>query len=120
MEFSDEVLKGALPRLARASIEEVFAAVGRSEIKASDVARAMYPDYREERAQQGSVKGIETGWFGLKNGDVVSVRKGGSRALVFGNVVVRTGGGHEMEMHIDTDEANAAGMQCGEILELIR
>lgn len=68
MEFSDEVLKGALPRLARASIEEVFAAVGRSEIKASDVARAMYPDYREERAQQGAGKAVETGWFGLKMG----------------------------------------------------
>src|SRR5256885_11919833 len=31
------------------SIEDVMAAVGRSEMKASDVARAMYPDYKEER-----------------------------------------------------------------------
>ncbi len=49
MEYTDEKLKGALPRLARASIDDVMAAVGRSEMKASDVARAMYPDYREER-----------------------------------------------------------------------
>src|SRR5438876_9965178 len=48
-EYSDEKLQGALPRLARASIEDVMAAVGRGEIKASDVARAMYPDYKEER-----------------------------------------------------------------------
>ena len=48
--YSDEKLTGALPRLARASVEEVMAAVGRSEMKASDVARAMYPDYKEERA----------------------------------------------------------------------
>ncbi|HEX9072668.1 MAG TPA: bifunctional (p)ppGpp synthetase/guanosine-3',5'-bis(diphosphate) 3'-pyrophosphohydrolase, partial [Pseudolabrys sp.] len=48
--YSDENLTGALPRLARASIDEVMAAVGRSELKASDVARAMYPDYKEERA----------------------------------------------------------------------
>ena len=41
--------QGALPRLARTSIEDVFAAVGRGEMKASDVARAMYPDYKEER-----------------------------------------------------------------------
>src|SRR5262249_41926063 len=40
-EYSDEKLTGALPRLARASIEEVFAAVGRGEMRPSDVARAM-------------------------------------------------------------------------------
>src|SRR3569832_1762549 len=48
--YSDEKLTGALPRLARSSIDEVMSAVGRSELKASDVARAMYPDYKEERA----------------------------------------------------------------------
>src|SRR6201994_3471689 len=49
IEYADDKLKGALPRLARASIDDVMAAVGRGEMKASDVARAMYPDYREER-----------------------------------------------------------------------
>ncbi|MGB8397484.1 RelA/SpoT family protein [Bradyrhizobium sp.] len=49
IEYADDKLKGALPRLARASIEDVMASVGRGELKASDVARAMYPDYREER-----------------------------------------------------------------------
>ena len=48
-EYADDKLKGALPRLARSSIDEVMAAVGRGEMKASDVIRAMYPDYREER-----------------------------------------------------------------------
>jgi (p)ppGpp synthase/HD superfamily hydrolase len=57
MEYADDKLKGALPRLARASIEDVMAAVGRGEMKASDVARAMYPDYREERvARYGAPK----------------------------------------------------------------
>jgi RelA/SpoT family (p)ppGpp synthetase len=65
--YADEKLKGALPRLARASVEEVMAAVGRSELKASDVARAMYPDYKEERAAAMAVKRkSESGWFGLK------------------------------------------------------
>jgi RelA/SpoT family (p)ppGpp synthetase len=65
--YSDEKLTGALPRLARASVEEVMAAVGRSELKASDVARAMYPDYKEERAAAMAVKRkSESGWFGLK------------------------------------------------------
>ena len=65
--YSDEKLTGALPRLARASIEDVMSAVGRSELKASDVARAMYPDYKEERAAAMAVKRkSESGWFGLK------------------------------------------------------
>jgi GTP diphosphokinase / guanosine-3',5'-bis(diphosphate) 3'-diphosphatase len=50
IQYADDKLKGALPRLARASVDDVMAAVGRGEIKASDVARAMYPDYKEERA----------------------------------------------------------------------
>lgn len=47
--YDDDKLKGALPRLARTSIEDVMVAVGRGEMKASNVARAMYPDYKEER-----------------------------------------------------------------------
>lgn len=49
IDYADDKLKGALPRLARASVEDVMASVGRGEMKASDVARAMYPDYKEER-----------------------------------------------------------------------
>ena len=69
IDYSDEKLQGALPRLARASIDDVMAAVGRGEMKASDVARAMYPDYKEERAAaQAAVLPTksESGWFGLK------------------------------------------------------
>src|ERR1700742_3266176 len=65
--YSDEKLTGALPRLARSSIDEVMSAVGRSELKASDVARAVYPDYKEERAAAMAVRPkSESGWFGLK------------------------------------------------------
>ena len=35
----------------------------------------------------------------------------GERGLVFDNVLVRSGSGHEREVHLDTDEGNAAG--CG-------
>ena len=59
IEYADDKLKGALPRLARASIEDVMASVGRGELKASDVARAMYPDYKEERmVRYGAWKGL--------------------------------------------------------------
>jgi len=59
LEYADDKLKGALPRLARNSIDDVMAAVGRGEMKASNVARAMYPDYKEERgARYGAKKGV--------------------------------------------------------------
>ncbi|NWG22817.1 MAG: bifunctional (p)ppGpp synthetase/guanosine-3',5'-bis(diphosphate) 3'-pyrophosphohydrolase [Pseudorhodoplanes sp.] len=72
-EYSDEKLQGALPRLARSSIEEVMAAVGRGEMKASDVARAMYPDYLEERAALAPPKS-EDGWLGLKKAKAVKYK----------------------------------------------
>ncbi|NEW90458.1 bifunctional (p)ppGpp synthetase/guanosine-3',5'-bis(diphosphate) 3'-pyrophosphohydrolase [Rhodopseudomonas sp. BR0M22] len=59
IDYADDKLKGALPRLARASVEDVMASVGRGEMKASDVARAMYPDYKEERiARFGGKKDV--------------------------------------------------------------
>jgi GTP diphosphokinase / guanosine-3',5'-bis(diphosphate) 3'-diphosphatase len=65
-DYSDEKLTGALPRLARASIDDVFVAVGRGEMRPSDVARAMYPDYKEERIAAVPPPKSESGWFGLK------------------------------------------------------
>jgi (p)ppGpp synthase/HD superfamily hydrolase len=73
-EYSDEKLIGALPRLARGSIEDVFAAVGRSEMRPSDVARAMYPDYKEERLAPTPVPHTEAGWFGLKRGKALKFK----------------------------------------------
>jgi GTP diphosphokinase / guanosine-3',5'-bis(diphosphate) 3'-diphosphatase len=59
IQYADDKLKGALPRLARSSIEDVMASVGRGELKAADVARAMYPDYKEERvARYAAQKGL--------------------------------------------------------------
>ncbi len=41
------------------AVNDVMAAVGRGEMKASDVARAMYPDYKEERvARYGAKKSL--------------------------------------------------------------
>ncbi len=62
----------------------------------------------------------QAAWFGLKDGDTVSVRKSGLRPVVFGDVVVRAGSSHDLELHIDTDEANAASIKNGDLLELIR
>ena len=73
MEYSDEKLEGALPRLARASIDDVMSAVGRSELRAADVVRAMYPDYRDERVTPMAPK-TESGWFGLKRAKSVKFK----------------------------------------------
>lgn len=51
--FSEEKLRGALPRLARASAEDVFAAVGRGEMFSGDVVKAVYPDFKDERRAGG-------------------------------------------------------------------
>ncbi len=72
-EYSDEKLQGALPRLARGSIDDVMAAVGRGEMKSSDVARAMYPDYKEERTAP-TPPPKESGWFGLKKAKAVKFK----------------------------------------------
>ena len=47
--FSEDKLRGALPRLARATAEDVFAAVGRGEMFSGDVVKAVYPDFKDER-----------------------------------------------------------------------
>ena len=58
--------------------------------------------------------------YGLRSGDIVSARKKGEREVTFGNIPVRSGDGHSLELHLDTDEANAAGISGGDLLELIR
>ena len=57
---------------------------------------------------------------GLKHGDQVEVTIDGKgvRDLIFRNVVIRVDPGFVTEMHIDTDEANAAHIEHGGLGEL--
>ncbi|MEG6615273.1 phosphate propanoyltransferase [Peptococcaceae bacterium 1198_IL3148] len=52
----------------------------------------------------------------LKDGDKVSVRAKGPRGIIFGDVLVRVSDNFKLEMHVDTDEANAVGLRNGDIL----
>ncbi len=63
--FSEAKLKSALPRLARASVDDVFIGVGRGEIFSTDVVRSVHPDFKEERRAGPAVPQNESGWFGL-------------------------------------------------------
>ncbi|MFH1182908.1 MAG: phosphate propanoyltransferase [Candidatus Moraniibacteriota bacterium] len=52
--------------------------------------------------------------YGIKNEDLVSVTCGEQRKVAFHNVAVRVMKGFKLTMHIDVDEANAAGLKvCG-------
>jgi propanediol utilization protein len=58
--------------------------------------------------------------LGINDCDTVSVRIDSlSRDLVFGDVTVRTAPDFTLELHLDTDEANAAGVCTGDLVELI-
>ncbi len=58
--------------------------------------------------------------LGVSDKEIVGVKLNTSRPLVFGDVVVRVNDNFALAMHIDTDEANAAGaagMVYGEIVK---
>ncbi len=57
---------------------------------------------------------------GVKDGDWVSIKIEGERGLIFDNVLVRAGAKHEKEVHLDTDEGNAAGCGPDAVCEIIK
>ena len=61
----------------------------------------------------------QAAFLNLNNGDLVSIKKEGVRALIFEKVPVRCGAGHQMELHLDLEEANAGGIKNGELLEIV-
>ena len=60
--------------------------------------------------------------LGLENGEIVSVEipTANGRNLTFGDVVVRVSPSYALAMHIDTDEANAAGMAPNTMGKIIK
>ena len=61
----------------------------------------------------------EAGAAGLKDGDYVSVRMGNERGAVLDKVKIRVDPSFSLEMHIDTDEANACQVKQGDIAEIL-
>jgi guanosine-3',5'-bis(diphosphate) 3'-pyrophosphohydrolase len=63
--FSEEKLKAALPRLARTSVDDVLAAVGRGEMFSGDVVRAVYADFKDVGRLTSGVAANGAGWVAL-------------------------------------------------------
>jgi GTP diphosphokinase / guanosine-3',5'-bis(diphosphate) 3'-diphosphatase len=72
--FTDDALRSGLPRLSQRTVEEVTAAVGRGELAAAIVVRAVYPNLetpepaknpRRARNRFDKVP-VEEGWFNLR------------------------------------------------------
>ncbi len=58
--------------------------------------------------------------YGVENGQIVSVKVSTpERSLVFGDTVVRVSTKYALAMHIDTDEANAAGCSGNVMGEIV-
>lgn len=56
---------------------------------------------------------------GVKDGDIVSVRADNERATVFDKVLIRVNDTFTLEMHVDTDEANACKIKTGDTVRII-
>lgn len=75
--LTEEKLAIALPRLARHSIEDVLAAVGRGEMVSGDVVKAVFPDFREEAVRAGPGAQGE-GWFGVPGAEKLKFKVPGA------------------------------------------
>ena len=61
-----------------------------------------------------------TGRAGVKDGDIVSVKADNERGTIFNQVKIRVDDSFTLEMHIDTDEANAAKIATGNTVTIIK
>ena len=61
----------------------------------------------------------EAAAFGLKDGDHVQIRIDGIKPGILGNVLVRAGKAHALDLHIDTDDGNAFLLQQGQMVTVL-
>jgi propanediol utilization protein len=59
-------------------------------------------------------------WYGVKNGDRMDLRISSSCSLVLADLLVRADATSKLEVHIDTDEGNAADLDHATKVELFK
>lgn len=57
---------------------------------------------------------------GVHDGDIVSVKADNERGTIFNHVKIRVHDSFTLEMHIDTDEANAAKISTGQTVSILK
>jgi putative phosphotransacetylase len=62
----------------------------------------------------------EAAHFGVKQGDLMKLRVGGDAGVTFNRVHVRIDERSRLNVHMDTDEANACGLHLAKEIELTR
>ena len=68
-------------------------------------------------ARHAHLTSREAAVFGVRDGDRIRVRTTGERPTVLENVLIRVNDAWKLQLHLDTDEANAAGAVCGAEVE---
>jgi len=58
--------------------------------------------------------------FGVRNGEQIKVSIDGPRGVILDHVIIRVSEGTLLEMHLDTDEANAADVAQGVVARMVR
>ncbi len=62
----------------------------------------------------------EAAYFGVTKGDMMKLRVGGPAGVTFNNVHVRIDPTSKLNVHMDTDEANACGLHLTKDVELFK
>ena len=62
----------------------------------------------------------EAAYFGVKQGDLMKLRVGGDAGVTFSRVHVRVDPTSRLNVHMDTDEANACGLHLTKDIELFK
>jgi putative phosphotransacetylase len=113
--FADSFVIGVTPPirdsgdLKGSASARITGPVGSVEIDEGIIAAARHIHMTPEDAAQ----------WGLKDKDTVNVRTGGQRSLIFENVLVRVNPDYKLEMHVDMEEGNSAGVKNNDEVEVV-
>ncbi len=113
--FADSFVIGVTPPirdsgdLKGSASARITGPVGSVEIDEGIIAAARHIHMTPEDAAQ----------WGLKDKDTVNVRTGGQRSLIFENVLVRVSPDYKLEMHVDMEEGNSAGVKNNDEVEVV-